>query len=226
MRPPLWMGRARLAVSSGLVRGIAMLNFRTSLMARVARHAGLRHFRFFERALAAGAAPPTGEVELRMVAESEAAVLALDPALELRRQSLDISYRRGDLCVAAFEGSSMVGYCWLAFCPLPHLDGVSVNFAEHVVWTYRSFVRPSHRGRGIAPALYRYADAECRARSRTLSVVCVESHNAASVSAARRAGYGSAGQALYIRRSSSVRAWYSDAVSRNGVVFFVRASAS
>lgn len=190
-------------------------------MARLTRHAGLRHFRFFERALAAGAGPIVGGVALRMVAEGEAAVLAQDPALELRQQSLDTSYSRGDLCVAAFERDSVVGYCWLAFGPLHHLDGVSVNFAEHIVWTYRSFVRPSHRGRGIAPALYRFADDACVARSRTISVLCVESHNVASVAAACRAGYIASGQALYLRRSGTVRTWYSGAVRRNRVIFFV-----
>ena len=99
------------------------------------------------------------------------------------------AYAKGDLCIAALEGHTIAGYCWVGFSPVHHLDGVWVETAPSVAWTYKSLVRPSHRGRGLAPMLYRFADALSRERGRTTSVVCIEDHNVPSARAALNAGY-------------------------------------
>lgn len=192
-------------------------------MSRLARHAGVRLFRFFCRPLDAKAPPPSlPRVSIRVLREDDVVPLCADPDLDLRPEKVRAAYQRGDVCVAALEGSTLAGYCWLAFAPLPHLDGVFVQFAGDVVWTYKSLVRPSHRGRGIAPALYRHADAACLERSRNRSLVCVESHNVASIAAALRAGYENAGRAAYVRRGSFFADWYSPGlVQRHGLSFFV-----
>jgi GNAT superfamily N-acetyltransferase len=195
------------------------------LMRALSRRAGLRLFRFFCRDLRSEpeqAVMPVG-IELRQVAEAEALALCGDAELDLRPEPVTAAYARGDLCVAAFDGAGIVGYCWIAFEPLPHLDGVWVAFGSDVAWTYKSLVRPSHRGRGIAPALYRYADARCSERGRALSLICVESHNGASVAAALRAGYVASGHAAYIRRGTTLHTWRSPAVARQGVKFSVPA---
>ncbi len=87
--------------------------------------------------------------------------LCRDPQFDLSEDKVSAAYARGDLCVAAFDAGSPVGYCWFAFAPVPHLDGVWVEFHADAVWTHKSLVLPSHRGRGVAPALYRFADAVC-----------------------------------------------------------------
>lgn len=190
------------------------------LAGRLWRHAGLRLFRLFSRPLGPErpAAPPRG-VQLCLLLEHDVRGLCRSPELDLREGSVVAAYARGDICVAAFEADSVAGYCWLAFAPLPHLDGVWVEFDRLVAWTYKSFVRPSHRGRGIAPALYRFADAASLERGRTHSVICVESHNRASVGAALRAGYAPTGYGGYMLRGSSLRTWTSPAVKRLGVSF-------
>jgi GNAT superfamily N-acetyltransferase len=180
---------------------------RERLMGALARHAGLRLFRLFSRQVEDGVRnAPAG---LRLL--DEAAVMALcgEAELDLAADRVGSALRRGDLCVAAFDGEQLSGYCWLAFAPLPHLDGVWVDFEPAAVWTYKSYVRPGHRGRRIAAALYRFADAECLARGRSRSIICVESHNRASIAAALAAGYRNAGWAAYSRRLGRFRSWYS-----------------
>lgn len=180
---------------------------RERLMHALARHAGLRLFRLFSRQVETAARKvPAG---LRLL--DQAAVIALcgEAELDLAADRVASAFGRGDLCVAAFDGQQLSGYCWLAFAPLPHLDGVWVDFEPGAVWTYKSYVRPAHRGRHIAAALYRFADAECLAHGRSRSIICVESHNFASIAAARAAGYRDAGWAAYSRRLSRFQSWCS-----------------
>jgi GNAT superfamily N-acetyltransferase len=180
---------------------------RERLMHALARHAGLRLFRLFSRKVEDGVwKAPAG---LRLLDVHAVMALCGEAELDLAADRVASAFRRGDLCVAAFDGEQLSGYCWLAFAPLPHLDGAWVDFEPEAVWTYKSYVRPAHRGRRIAAALYRFADAECRARGRSRSIICVESHNGPSVTAARAAGYRGAGWAGYLRRPNGVQGWYS-----------------
>lgn len=191
-------------------------------MGRLARHAGFRLFRFFARPLEHKGPPASAGASIRMLGEEELVALSAAPDLDLREENVKAAFQRGDLCFGAFDGDTLAGYCWLGFAPLAHLDGVSVAFAGDVAWTYKSLVRHSHRGRGIAPALYRCADRACLERSRKLSLICVESHNGPSISAALRAGYRSAGSAAYVRRGALFVDWYSPGlVQHYGVAFFV-----
>jgi len=194
-----------------------------AVMRRLARHAGLRWFRFFERSLdhaSSPAAEPQG-LQICFVPPGELAALWSERELEVREDMARAASERGDLCVAAYDGPVIAGYCWHAFAPVPHLDGVWVRFERHVAWPYKSFVRPSYRGRGIAQSLYRFADRAAEERGRSTSVLCVEAHNAPSVAAALRAGYRDAGGAGYLRRGRLFRDWYSAPVRRLGVSFYL-----
>jgi GNAT superfamily N-acetyltransferase len=193
------------------------------LMRALSRRAGLRLFRFFRRDLRSDTeqAVMSVGIELRQVAEAEALALCGDPELDLRPEPVAAAVARGDLCVGAFESARLVGYCWIAFDPLPHLDGVWVGFGTDVAWTYKSLVRSSHRGRGIAPVLYRHADDRCRDRGRAASIICVETHNRPSVAAALRAGYSPSGYAGYLRSRAGVRSWRSPAVAKWRITFRV-----
>jgi GNAT superfamily N-acetyltransferase len=197
-----------------------MLAALPSRLSRVlARRAGLRLFRLFSRPLSGF--PSVENLELRMVRKEEALGLCADLELDLRPGVVAEAYARGDLCVGAFDRVRLAGYCWLAFAPVHHLDGVWVEFGPSAVWTYKALVRPSHRGRGIAAALYRFADAQCRARGRSTSILCIESHNAPSARAAMNAGYAHAGYAAYLRRRDDVRTWTSGGLEPLGVRFYL-----
>ena len=189
------------------------------LMRALARRPGLRVFRFFSRSLDASATQLPG-LTLRLLREDELLRACADPELDLRGDGVRTAYARGDLCVGALDGEKLAGYCWLAFSPVHHLEGVWVRFGPTSVWTYKSLVRPSYRGRGIAPALYRFADGLCRERGRSTSILCVEDHNAPSASAALRAGYAPSGRAAWVRRGRTLRTWTSRAVESHGIEFY------
>jgi GNAT superfamily N-acetyltransferase len=197
-------------------------SLRARLASQLARRAGLRFFRLFSRALRPGRAlPPPDGLRLRVLRETELLPFCGDAELGLRPDQVATAYARGDLCVAAFDADALAGYCWFAFAPLPHLDGVWVDFRRSAAWTYKSMVRDSHRGRGIAPAIYGFADDACAAKGCTSAIICMESHNAPSISAALRAGYASSGRAAYLRSGNSVRAWYSAGARADGVRFYL-----
>ncbi len=188
----------------------------------LARHAGVRIFRFFGRLLDAGRSPPAAHgVQLRMLELPEVMAHCAEPDLDLAAERVREAYTRGDLCAGAFDGGRLAGYCWFAFAPVPHLDGVWADFAPDAVWIYKSLVRPSHRGRRLAPALYGFADLLGTERARRRSLICVETHNAPSISAAARSGHTAAGSAAYRLRNGVVSAWYSPEAQRQALRFYV-----
>jgi GNAT superfamily N-acetyltransferase len=187
----------------------------------LARRVGLRLFRFFTRALEPdAAATASGALQLRVLRERDVMPLCGNAELGLDAEKANAAYARGELCAGAYEAGRLVGYCWFAFSGLPHLDGVWVDFDEKGVWTYKSFVLPSHRGRGVAAALYRFTDRPCAERGRGFSIICIEAHNRPSVSAAERAGYTPAGYAGYLRREKMLLRWSSPAAARRTSVHF------
>lgn len=191
------------------------------LASRLARHAGFRAFRFFTRPIGPKGtrATPDG-VQLRLLTEKDVMALCPRAELNLREHSVAAAYARGDVCIGAFNGE-LAGYCWLAFAPLPHLDGVNVDFDRRMVWAYKSLVLPPHRGRGIAPALYRFGDDLCRERARHWSLLCVETHNRPSIRASLRAGYVPSGYAAYRLSNARLWTWSSPGARRSGVNFFL-----
>lgn len=189
----------------------------------LAVHAGVRLFRFFQRPLGPSSIVAPAGIALKALDEDLVLRHCAARELDLVEDKVRAAFGRGDACAGAFEQDRLVGYCWFAFAPLPHLDGVWVDFARSVVWLYKSLVRQSHRGRGIAPALYRFADAFGPQRGCTKAVICVESHNRPSVAAARSGGYAAAGYAAYRVHGGGVAGWYSRAARENAVRFFVPA---
>lgn len=191
-------------------------------LARVlARRAGLRAFRFFRRTLDTSAAAGVPGIELRVLWEQDVAPLCRRAELDFQPAKVSAAYARGDLCAGAYESDQLVGYCWFAFAPSPHLDGVWVDFHEKGVWMYKSLVLPSHRGRGIAPMLYRFMDRLCAERGRKFSISCIETHNRPSIAAILRTGYEAAGYACYVRGSRKLLAWRSPGARLLGVRFFL-----
>ena len=156
-----------------------------------------------------------------MLGEGDLARVCHRPELDLSRgESKRGLCERRSLCRCLRLGQ-LVAYCWFAFAPAPHLDGVWADFHRQGVWIYKSLVLPSHRGRGIAPALYRFTDGPCLERGRSFSICCIESHNRPSIAAIRRAGYEPAGYAGYLRRGRKVLPVTSPAASRMEVRFFI-----
>ena len=164
-----------------------------------------------------------GGLQVRVLWERDLARLCHRTELDLTAEKVAAAHARGDLCAGAYDKGELVGYCWFAFAPAPHLDGVWVDFHPQGVWMYKSLVLPSHRGRGIAPALYRFTDALCVERGRSFSISCIESHNRASIAAIRHTGYEPAGYAGYLRRGTGVLPFTSLEAGKMAVRFFIPA---
>ena len=190
------------------------------VMSRLGHHAGLRVFRIFSRRLRAPAAGPAPRAECRLLKEREVLALCADRTLDLMPDKVQAAYARGDVCVGAYQDEVFAGYCWFALSALPQMDGAWLEFPDHVVYTYKSYVRPAFRGRGIASALFRFADALFLKQGRTHAVLCVESHNQPSIAAALRSGFVDAGYAGYFS-GARLRAWRSRAAAGHGLRFFV-----
>ena len=188
---------------------------------------GFRLFRFFRRPLdRQGLTTSLPGLSVRVLGEPDLEQHCLLPELDLQRAKVAAAFARGDFCAGALEGGRLVGYCWFAFSPAPHLDGVWVDFHGQGVWMYKSLVLPSHRGRGIAPALYRITDGLCLDRGRTFSISCIESHNRSSISAIRRTGYESAGYGGYLCRGGKLWPFSSAPVRRMSVRFYIPGAAT
>ena len=192
-------------------------------MHALARRAGIRVFRFYSRRLGSPAAAPKlpQGLELHQMTRQDVVALFSHAALGLDAEKVSDAYARGDLCLSAFDRGGVVGYCWVAFAPLPHLDGVWVDFDWRAAWLYKSFVLGPHRGRGVAAALYRFAERWCTAKGRDYSLICAESHNRSSISAARRASYRASGMGTYMLRGDNVRCWLSPRARQAGVRFYL-----
>ena len=212
--------RASLVRYPGPLASADMTPLYVRLMSRLGRQAGVRVFRIFGRRLRAWAGPAAPRVDCRLLPEREVLALCADPVLDLVPSKVQAAYRRGDLCVGAFEDGEFAGYCWFALSPAPQMDGAWLEFPDHVVYTYKSYVCPAFRGRGIAAALYGFADTQFLERGRTHAVLCVESHNRPSIAAARRSGFAEAGYAAYLA-GARLRAWHSRAAAGYGLRFFV-----
>lgn len=188
----------------------------------LARRAGIRFFRFFSRDLAKRAAPnPPPGITLQQLSQADLLDLSGEGQLDLRPEAIRQAYARGDQCVGAVERGALAGYCWHASAPLPHLDGVWVRFRPSSGWVYKSFVRPTHRGRGIGAALYDAVGSLGAGRGLRGSLVCMESHNLPSIRAAIRAGYRPAGYGAYLVRAMPFATWCSPAAREHGVAFIL-----
>ena len=189
-------------------------------MGRLARHAGVRVFRIFGRRLDAGTHSGRGALDYRFMSEADVLPLCADASLDLTASKVRAAFGRGDLCVAAFDRDALAGYCWFALSAAPHMDRAWLDFPPELVYTYKSHVRPAFRGRGIAAAMYRFADEVFLERQRIEAIICVESHNWPGIAAAKRGGFSAAGYAAYVG-DARLRAWCSSGAARYRLRFYV-----
>jgi GNAT superfamily N-acetyltransferase len=193
-----------------------------ALMHQVAKRGRLHVLRVFRRELGSGArcATPPG-LELRALAPGELISHCRDPELDLREAMIREALRRGALCLGALNGSTLVGYVWFAYEIAPHVDGVWVRVPPRAVYRFKSFVRPSFRGMGIAAALYGAADAIVARPDLDSVVSCVAVQNLASIAATLKSGSRPLGTLAYWQASQWFLAFHSRSVRRLGLRFYL-----
>lgn len=192
-----------------------------ALMNQVAKRGRLHVLRVFCRELGSAArraTPPA--LELRALAPAELLSHCRDPELDLREGMIQQALRRGDLCLGALDGSALLGYVWFAYEIAPHVDGIWVRVPPRAVYRFKSFVRPSFRGVGIAAALYGAADAVVGRPGRAAVVDCVAVQNAASIAATLKSGSRPLGALAYWQAGRCFVAIHSRSVRRLGLRFY------
>ena len=168
------------------------------LASRALSHAGIHAWQVFARRLGAGPLAAPG-VELRFAPADQLRSQWSDaePEFKFTEAKARDAFARGEVCVGAFHGTRLVGYAWYAVEQAPHWNGLWMDFDRRAVYIYRAFVTPRYRGRGIAPALFRFADRLFLERGREIAVLCIAADNKPSLAAARRSGAHSVGYCAY-----------------------------
>jgi GNAT superfamily N-acetyltransferase len=192
---------------------------RVGMMTRLLRRAGLFSFQVLMRPLAARAAAPAPGVAFRILEQNDVGLFA-DGELEVDEAKAREAFARGEVCVGALLGDALVGYAWFARDPAPHVDGIWMEFDRAAIYTYRAFVKPSARGRGIAPVLYNFADAQFMDAGRRYTILCIDVANRASLAAAERSGASAVGRAGYWRGFGGFAAFRSAGAAAVGFRFF------
>lgn len=164
-------------------------------------------------------APHPGSITVRALDEAHAIALGADRELEVRPEWARAAIRRGDRCLAAFEGERVVGYTWVSRQHALLDEGVDVRVGEGGEYRFKTFVRPGDRGRGLMPLLYRAADAAAAAEGRRWSCLCIAPYNEPSIAAARKAGAERMGLVVIWKFAGRVHAWRSAGVGRAGLEF-------
>lgn len=169
------------------------------------------------RAPVVAQAVPASPFTFRILDESQAIALASDRELDIRPEWSRAAHRRGDRCLAAFEGSRIVGYTWLSRQRALQDEGVELRVGDGGEYRYKTFVRPGDRGRGVMPQLYRAADAAGAVDGLSWSCLCIALHNEASIAAAAKAGARRVGFLVAWKLGSRVRLWRSPGARSAGL---------
>ena len=158
---------------------------------------GVHGWRVFARRLGAEALRAPPGLNLRCAPADELRAQWSEAEVEFTEPKARDAFARGEVCVGAFDGPRLVAYAWYAVAPAPHSNGLWMDFDRRAVYVYRAFVVPRYRGRGIAPALYRFADRLFLERGREIAVLCIQASNKPSLAAARRSGAHAIGYCAY-----------------------------
>ena len=170
---------------------------------------------------------PVRNERLRYAVLAEVQVLAWckDPALELDRRQVRRALRRGDVCIGVTEEGFPLGYVWYAYRAAPHSGELWVEFQPRFGYAYKSFIRPEHRGRGIAAELYAHGVRLCPKKATESGISFISVDNERSLRAAGRAGWRRAGYAGYASIFGSTLSFSSAGAKRLGFRFYAPAGA-
>ena len=172
------------------------------MLSRLCNYLGLQVSRIISRPLFASSLAVdrlNGHISYRLIGRQELLQQSDDRELELSARFIRLACGRGDICVAAFDGSLLVGYQWFAFGATPHVNGIWVDFDPGACYCYKQFVRPSHRGQHIAAGLTTYGGRLCFNRGCGRTVAFIDLDNKSSWHAASRVGNRTIGYAGYLQ---------------------------
>jgi len=144
-----------------------------------------------------------------------------DGDLGLNRDFIKAAIARGDLAFGGFDGSRLVTYVWRSSTSAPHKDGMWVRVSRPYSYAYKSFTRPSYRGRHLAPAILLFSDAQMSQLGYTHRAGFVSLSNYSSVAAGKYMETKPIGYAGYIIWFGQHVPFATRAVKNIGFEFFM-----
>jgi L-amino acid N-acyltransferase YncA len=190
------------------------------LVARLRRYLGIDLCRVLARDIGAGTGTGPARFEFRVLTRPELLRLCANPDYQLSATWVRSALGRGDVCFGALERGRVAGYLWLAYAAARYTDKVWIRTEPSSRYTYKVFIHPEHRGRGLVQELYRRSDAALLARGRKRAVMVIQADNAASLRAAHRNGFYTVGYAAHVSCRGGALAFRSPGARRSGFEFY------
>jgi GNAT superfamily N-acetyltransferase len=166
--------------------------------------------------------PPKG-VTVRLLTEAQLVPHARDRIYCLDSKFIRRAISRGDLAYGAFEDGRLVGYTWRAASTAPFFEGLWIKVPQPLVYGYKSYVLPSHRGRGIYGAFAAFADRQSRAVGHPMALAVINISNLASLRASAQMGSRTAGYAGYLKLFGRCFTFRTSLVRAVGIEFYAPA---
>jgi len=192
------------------------------LMRRVENYLRFRIFVIHSRTLDANVAldeVPEGAVA-RLLTEHELLEFARDPQLDLASDSIRTSSARGDICFGYVDQGMLVAYSWYATRATRAEMGLWVRFPDGFSYGYKSFTRPSYRGRHLQECLTHLAERRRIELGARYNIGYIDVLNLSSIKADRRYGNRPVGYAGYARWFGRLRVFHSPGARKCGFEFF------
>ena len=158
------------------------------IIARVAaRYMGIHVFLVRIRPMEGKAVNPCTlpDIAFRNIGADELMKASDDSGLGLSHDFVQAAIERGDLAFGAFDGALLVTYVWRSLTLAPHEGNMWVRVNRPYNYAYKSFTRPSYRGRHLAPAILLFSDAQMYQQGFTHRAGFVSLENFSSLAAGK-----------------------------------------
>ena len=161
------------------------------------------------------------DIAFRRISSDELMKAGDDSKLGLGHGFVQAAIERGDLAFGAFDGSRLVSYVWRASTSAPHEDGIWVRVNRPYNYSYKSYTKPSYRGRHLCPATILFSDAYMYQQGYTHRVGFVAVSNFSSLAAGKYMESEPIGHAGYFDWFGRRFSFATKAVKSIGFEFFV-----
>ena len=102
--------------------------------------------------------PEIEGLEMRVITPDELRASCNDQRLLLDPAFVEPAIERGDVAVGGFVDGELVAYAWRSTTAAPHTQDLWVRVGKPYCYSYKSFTRPTWRGRRLGPALLNFSD--------------------------------------------------------------------
>lgn len=163
--------------------------------------------------------PPAG-MRLCVLQVDQLLQAAADPELGLEPDFIRRALAQGDMAFGAFEGDHLIGYNWRTATVAPFFESFWIRVGQRCHYAYKSFVRPSHRGRRIHIAITHLADRWSLEKGGAGEIGFVNIANLASLGAAKSLGRRKIGYAGYVTLFGHDTSFRTAGVRKLGIEMF------